>query len=166
MLRKTLFLSKNGYFSKFHILQFLLYLCQFLDYIGPFYHFGILKVWTLSVCMIISIIISNIVTMFEKSSLIFFESVSNMRHLWLWWHFKAIKPRNYKLKIGGAQAISTGSQLNRTVAFVSCPILILWTDSESWQNSGDLGCLISRVRLLCPRVRARIWTLTFCFVTL
>ena len=65
------FFMKTVIFKNFIFLHFLLYLGQFLDYIGPFYHFGILKVWSLSVCILISIIISNIVTMFEKLSLIF-----------------------------------------------------------------------------------------------
>ena len=68
------FLTKNCHiskFSKFYVLQFLLYLGQFLDFIGPFYHFGILKIWSSSVCILISTIVSNIVTMFEKPSLIF-----------------------------------------------------------------------------------------------
>ena len=44
MLRKTQFFNKNCHISKFEFLRFLLYLSQFLSYIDPFYHFGILKV--------------------------------------------------------------------------------------------------------------------------
>ena len=41
---KTQFFNKTRYFSKYGLLRFLLYLGQFLGYVGPFYHFGILKV--------------------------------------------------------------------------------------------------------------------------
>ena len=54
-LKKTQFLNKNCYFSKFYDLHFLPYLGQFLSYISPFYHFGILKVLSLkwhTVCLI------------------------------------------------------------------------------------------------------------------
>ena len=81
MLKKTLILHKNCNFSKFYVLHFLLYLGQFLSYVDPFYHFGILKVWSLSTCMLISIIKSNIFTIFEKPSLIFFGTVSSCLNL-------------------------------------------------------------------------------------
>ena len=35
--------------APFNILRYLLYLSQFLGYVGPIYHFGILKVSSLSI---------------------------------------------------------------------------------------------------------------------
>ena len=63
---------KNCYFSKLKFLQFLLYLGQFFAYIHPFYHFGILKVSSLSTCMFLSIIISIKNAMKWNRSVIFF----------------------------------------------------------------------------------------------
>ena len=63
---------KNCYFSKLKFLQFLLYLGQFFAYIHPFYHFGILKVSSLSTCMFLSIIISIKNAMKKNRSVIFF----------------------------------------------------------------------------------------------
>ena len=77
-LRKTQLLNKNCYFSKFYVLLFLLYLGQFLSYFCSFYHFGILKASSLkwhTVCLIEA---RNIVTILQKPSLIFFESVSTI----------------------------------------------------------------------------------------
>ena len=76
--KNCVFLNENCYFSKFYVLQFLLCLGQFLSCIGSFYHFGILKVSSLkwhTVCLNKA---SNIVTMIEKPSSIFFSSVSTL----------------------------------------------------------------------------------------
>ena len=58
LLKNCVFLNENCHFSKFGFLHFLLYLGQFLGYMGPFYHFGILKVSSLSVFIIFSTMIS------------------------------------------------------------------------------------------------------------
>ena len=44
LFKNCVFLNENCHFSKFYDLHFLLYFGQFLNYIGPIYHFGILKV--------------------------------------------------------------------------------------------------------------------------
>ena len=46
--QKSRFHNKNLYISKIDVLHYSLYLGQFLDYIDPLYHFGIVKVCTLS----------------------------------------------------------------------------------------------------------------------
>ena len=53
----TLVLNKNCYFSTLGFLQDSLYLGHFLAYIDPIYHFGIVKVCTLSIQIDKSIII-------------------------------------------------------------------------------------------------------------
>ena len=58
LLKNCDFLNENCHFSKLGFLHFLLYLGQFLGYMGPFYHFGILKVSSLSVFIIFSTMIS------------------------------------------------------------------------------------------------------------
>ena len=57
MFLKTSFLNKNSYLSTLGFLQDSLYLGQFLAYFGPLYHFGIVKVCTLSTQIGKSIII-------------------------------------------------------------------------------------------------------------
>ena len=79
----TVFVKKNTifkqklqcYFSRFYDLHFL-HLGQFLSYITPFYPFGILKVSSLKWSAVCLNVASNIVTMLEKSSSIFYYSVS------------------------------------------------------------------------------------------
>ena len=50
MIRNCVFLNKNYCSKKIYVLHFLLYLGQFLGYMDPFYHFGILKVSSFSTC--------------------------------------------------------------------------------------------------------------------
>ena len=69
-------LNENCYISKFYVLHFLLYLGQFFSCINPFYHFGILKVSSLKWHRACLNWASNIVTILEKPSLIFYLSVS------------------------------------------------------------------------------------------
>ena len=49
IVQKLCFLNKSCNFSTLGFLQDSLYLGQFLAYIGPLYHFGIVKVCTLSI---------------------------------------------------------------------------------------------------------------------
>ena len=57
-VKKLRFLNKNCNFSKYKFLHYSLYLGQFLSYIGPIYHFGIVKVCTLRILIGKSIIMS------------------------------------------------------------------------------------------------------------
>ena len=72
LLENCVFLNENCYFSKFYYLHFLLYLGQFLSHIDPFYHFGILKVSSLRICILISIMIIMKKIWIENKCVIFF----------------------------------------------------------------------------------------------
>ena len=83
MLKNHCFFNKNCDFSICEYLLFLLYLGQFLSYIDPLYHFGILKVSSLSICKVkfISIIIKKCYE--EKKVCHFFYQDSSRKELLL-----------------------------------------------------------------------------------
>ena len=87
--KPMIFLYENCNFSKFGLLHFLLYLGQFFAYIHLFYHFGILKVSSLSRCMFISIIISIKNAMKKNRSVIFFYPDSKSTLLSTIWPIKS-----------------------------------------------------------------------------
>ena len=93
----------------------------------PKYHCFRSEIWPIANWPLSNLICSNAVVIW---------CLSENELIWVsWGHIGLKEPRNYKLKLGWAQAKSTQSHLDRSIDFCGSRNFLTQTYSESSQNS-------------------------------